>query len=434
MTSYWVLLNQGALKVKAGSYLPTKEPGDCQVSLCHQLPSTGLFSAWVEPLEGFNWASNLWHPWSLGTSSGGPWEKNVPSPSDSNRRVGKKTANGGMVRTQEQWKRRCKHQHIQKRRTKATIWPQTMGCMCVSIHKYIICIYLYIYIYIILYYHIILMFFCSGTSIWSHRRASFSVLHSSLWSSGSLWIKSSPSSSPDLYGWCMPWSRCCRWRSKELVLYGFFVGNPWASDLMQIRSWDGLDRCHEPERCDKLSSHHLDQEWLRAFQLDPCVLSSVPPQWVEDKSPHHRCFGRLAGWASFWGSCSIFEDLGHVAVLNVVTKRFLGKVHGVVTAWTVQQWSQTQGNSHIFGTALSDCKDLLEAFGPVVLVNLPSQVARASGSGVSQPQQVLLWLCCYRGSWCKDTLVRCCRHSESAATHVFRTWSRKQSLEPQTRG
>ena len=173
MTSYWVLLNQGALKVKAGSYLPTKEPGDCQVSLCHQLPSTGLFSAWVEPLEGFNWASNLWHPWSLGTSSGGPWEKNVPSPSDSNRRVGKKTANGGMVRTQEQWKRRCKHQHIQKRRTKATIWPQTMGCMCVSIHKYIICIYLYIYIHYIILYHIILMFFCSGTSIWSHRRASF---------------------------------------------------------------------------------------------------------------------------------------------------------------------------------------------------------------------------------------------------------------------
>ena len=361
MTSYWVLLNQGALKVKAGSYLPTKEPGDCQVSLCHQLPSTGLFSAWVEPLEGFNWASNLWDPWSLGTSSGGPWEKNVPSPSDSNRRVGKKTANGGMVRTQEQWKRRCKHQHISV--LHSSLW-----------------------------------------SLWS------------LWSSGSLWIKSSPSSAPDLYGWCMPWSRCCRWRSKELVLYGFFVGNPWASDLMQIRSWDGLDRCHEPERCDKLSSHHLDQEWLRAFQLDPCVLSSVPPQWVEDKSPHHRCFGRLAGWASFWGSCSIFEDLGHVAVLNVVTKRFLGKVHGVVTAWTVQQWSQTQGNSHIFGTALSNCKDLLEAFGPVVLVNLPSQVARASGSGVSQPQQVLLWLCCYRGSWCKDTLVRCCRHSESAAT------------------
>ena len=129
--------------------------------------------------------------------------------------------------------------------------------------------------------------------------------------------------------------------------------------------------------------------------------------------------GALAGWQVgqvFGGSCSIFEDLGHVAVLNVVTKRFLGKVHGVVTAWTVQQWSQTQGNSHIFGTALSDCKDLLEAFGPVVLVNLPSQVARASGSGVSQPQQVLLWLCCYRGSWCKDTLVRCCRHSESAAT------------------
>ena len=246
MTSYWVLLNQGALKVKAGSYLPTKEPGDCQVSLCHQLPSTGLFSAWVEPLEGFNWASNLWDPWSLGTSSGGPWEKNVPSPSDSNRRVGKKTANGGMVRTQEQWKRRCKHQHISV--LHSSLW-----------------------------------------SLWS------------LWSSGSLWIKSSPSSAPDLYGWCMPWSRCCRWRSKELVLYGFFVGNPWASDLMQIRSWDGLDRCHEPERCDKLSSHHLDQEWLRAFQLDPCVLSSVPPQWVEDKSPHHRCFGRLAGWASFWG-------------------------------------------------------------------------------------------------------------------------------------
>ena len=159
-----------------------------------------------------------------------------------------------------------------------------------------VCIYIYICIYVYIYIRsIMLLFFCSWTSIWSHRRSSLQV-SLVLW----LVVKSSPSSAPDLYGWCVPWNRCCRWRSRELVLYGFVVGNPWASDLMQIRSWDGLDRCHEPERCDKLSSHHLGQEWLRAFQLDPCVLSSVPLQWVEDKSPHHRCFGRVAGWASFW--------------------------------------------------------------------------------------------------------------------------------------
>ena len=116
-------------------------------------------------------------------------------------------------------------------------------------------------------------------------------------------------------------------------------------------------------------------------------------------------------WQALGRTSTKFEDLGHVTVLNVVTKRFLCKVHGVVAAWTVQQRSQTQRNSHVFGSALAHCKDLLKAFSPIILVDLSSHVARAGGSRVGQPQQVLLWLCRHCGHWCKDALVRRWCHS-----------------------